>query len=421
MGNDYSDLCKVMDWLDQGTLFRHDRASKFCALAAMSACISATYCSPVGRGGLNQYMQLVMGSGVGKERYTLGAKEIVAAISPFLVARKKPKSDSGLYRMLQKNSSQLFVFDEIGSWMKAMIGSNISSQQLISTVFLEAWSCPQRIDGSANKFERDSMDEIFSPSISIIGGMTIETFEKLSKMDAFKEDGLHGRFETIIIKDIIIPNRTMNKISLQDNPMLEPFAEATRKALDKISKAIKIDKEGKDYLEGVDYGEKEALLIEPNALDHWQEIMQTLCIEGQKIGGLFGAIMSRTPQRIMRTSSALCFFRGKRTINIFDIDEAFLIHNENLSALEPYAKIAEANNENERNCLLILDTLKKLGGKGDSTAMRKATPKLSKITTRVLAESFTTLQDGGELLIYPDPESKGIKKRIIYELIKKEG
>lgn len=75
--------------------------------------------------------------------------------------------------------------------------------------------------------------------------------------------------------------------------------------------------------------------------------------------------------------------------------------------------------ETERNCDLIREALIEAKGRGDITDLRRAVPKLSRIRAKILSEAFSTLVKNNEILIYPDPNSTGIKKRIIYELLKK--
>jgi hypothetical protein len=322
----HGDITRVIDYYHRGTLAQCERGGEAAALATMSALVAPCWCSPVGNAAISSYTMLVMKSGAGKERYTIGTRGLLTAICPEIVMREKPSSHVGFFRMLRAMPGLFLSYDELSSTLKAVLSaSNASSSKLIGTALLECYMGPDDVDGTATKSEKDSTASVPFPIPSVIGGCTMDSFHSLTKLDAFREDGLQGRFETVFVNDIIYPQFVIDKTRATEGEK-----ECLMNAAKETIAAIKGAQVNADGTRTIKFPSRKPLDIDENARTYWQDITRSMMVEGQMIGGLWGAYVTRTPQRIMRTACILAFYRGCRTVSLEDVEKSNWWHLTNL-------------------------------------------------------------------------------------------
>jgi len=316
----------VINYYHRGTIAKCERAAEGAAITTMAALVAPCWCSPIGEHPISSYSMLVMRSGAGKERYTTGIKGLLTAVCPEIVMNQKPASHVGFFRMLRSMPALFLAYDEISSTLKSVLSaSGASSSKLIGTALLECYMGPDSVDGSATKSEKDSTDAAPFPIPSVVGGCTIDSFQSLAQLDAFRLDGLQGRFETIFVHDIIAPSFDIDK-SRANSAETECLRDAARETINAI-RGAQINADGSRTIK---FPGRKQLNIDDNARVFWEDLSRDMMVDGQSFGGLWGAYITRTPQRMMRTACILAFYRGSRTICLTDVEMARWWHLSNL-------------------------------------------------------------------------------------------
>lgn len=403
----YPELRKTVDWLFSGTAAHIDRFAIFGALTAMSACLSPSMCSPIFNGGLALYVTLVARSGVGKRRYTMDIMDIVKAVHPLLVSDQLPASDVGMYRLLRKCPARLFCYDEYKQSMIKMLEGS-SAQQGIGAAYLSAFDCPKLMAGSATKNILDSTQPIQRPNVTKIGGCTIEGFQKLVKMDAFREDGLIGRDEIVVINEIIEPSyETLEPIPLSDD-ILNVYAHAAKHALNAISRAEITDVSAlqptkqnpfPDTHKDITFDERIPFTIDEDAKMSWIAQSKADRISAQVEGGSAAALWNRQPERIMRIACCLAAFRFATNVTMEDFIFALSLVSENNQNSRNLIDISEQENEYAELQERIILALRSVGRAAQWHELCKIDSKLRKSSGPVLQIARKLLCDNHEIFM----------------------
>lgn len=393
----HGDIEKVINYFHRGTISQCERAGEAAAVTTMAALVAPCWCSPVGNGAISSYAMLVMKSGAGKERYTIGIRGILTAVCPEIVMREKPSSHVGFFRMLRAMPGLFLSYDEISSTLKAVLSaSNASSSKLIGTALLECYMGPDDVDGTATKSEKDSTASVPYPIPSVIGGCTMDSFHSMTKLDAFREDGLQGRFETIFVNDVVYPQFVIDKTRATEEE-LECLKEAAKETVQAIAGA----QVNADGTRTIKFPSRRPLDIDSNARTYWEDIAYGMMVEGQLMGGLWGAYVTRTPQRIMRTACILAFYRGSRTVNIEDVEKAKWWHLTNLCHAS--GDLAQASLEtNVSKIIYLLREVIPYDREITISEIRKLSAKIKHQPTRDVREALSILIETKEILMRKD-------------------
>jgi hypothetical protein len=374
----------------------------------MSACLSPTHCSPFFEGGLALYVTLVARSGVGKKRYTFGPREIVKAISFMLVSEKEPSSDVGMFSLLRKCPSRIFCYDEYKqSMMKMLEGS--SAQQGIVRVFLSAFDCPKIMDGSATKNIIDSTSPIARPNVTKIGGCTIDAFAKLARMEAYREDGLLGRDEIVVVNEIIVPEFDEQ---CQESPLDENILFVYQKAASLAIKTIN-DNEIIDAMllqptkknpfpdthNDIVFPKRTPFTIEQTAKERWISLAKNERIQAQIDGGSHGALSNRKPERIMRIACCLAAFRFSNEVSEMDLDFATMLVHENCMNSRNIIDISEQENPQAELIEKIVQALREIKEPTSWAKILEKDSKLKHCRGSILDFARRSAEENGEIII----------------------
>jgi hypothetical protein len=358
------EIGRVCDYLSSGTINRFETGAELGSLFLMAALVAPAWNTPIKHGPISQYSMLILPTGAGKEAYTVsGIRKVLKFIvqggderSGTIVAKKKPSSHVGLYNMLRKCPGLVITYDEMGSVFQSILSSGAaSSSQLIGTALLESYMGPDSIDGTATKDEKNSTDEVLWPIPSIIGGMTIDSLLSISKLPAFQNDGLLGRFELVTNDQEIMP---CEQDELKDGgPPSKEDVEILLNASGEVLRAVKnpsieLGREG-----NITFQKRKDLAITKEAKDFWWEFMMEYNLRGQRERGLFGGYISRMPQRVMRTASLLAFYRDSREVSLCDVEAAHGWHMDNFFMIRDYIRVASEPTPIEKICALLRDNL----------------------------------------------------------------
>jgi hypothetical protein len=387
----------VMDYFHSGTGSKIEMGAEGAAIFVMGALVAPTWNTPVGSGALSQYMMMVAKTGAGKERYTYkGIMKFLNKICPELLADKFPASQVAFFRQLTEMPGLVLCMDELGSMLKASLSNNAaSSSRQIAQAYLTAYSGQEKLQGTANKKVEDSTPAVSWAIPSIIGGLTLDSWNSMAKLEAFREDGLTRRFEILVVNDIVVPDY-LEKLNTAppSNEILEIFARAG-------ADTIRACQRKGEVTQAVTFPMRKFLSIEDSAMRHWNEVSQRLSVDGQSEGGLFGGYKTGTGQRIMRTASVLCFYRDSREISLGDVEVAIDWHLRNLAQCERLIVSSSFDNTTSKLCDAIMRQVevKRMMNK---TELRRSEYVLKTATKRELDEALSILEEMGSIGIVKD-------------------
>ncbi len=376
------------------------------AIATMAALISPCWNTPT-YAPLSQYSLFVAGSGIGKERYTMGVRDVVEKLCPAMITQRKARSDVALMNQLRYSPARMFFFDEFGSWFSATLKSDSSYQKMIATIFLESYMGPRYIDGAENKLDKDCTDHVEYPMINIIGGCTDDALENIMSLDAFRNDGLFGRFEVLMFRGTQAPKPAaeLDKSEIQQHEMqalLVACQDACRSA---DAAAITADGQKK-----IVYPQRRNFSFGDGAAQQWDEINTRYAHLGQTNKKLLGSLYARLPQRVLRTACTLSAYRDSRQVEHYDLEYALGYHLRNLGSIISLVRESLEDTRLGRIAEVIRDGLemKKELTRTQIKNLKNITKSSSK---KEIDEALAMLNERG-LLAWRTEETKGAPKTI---------
>lgn len=386
------------DWINKGAPSIVKKFSVASALIAMSSCIAATRCSPIGDGILAQYICLIAGSGIGKRRYLTGCQDILEMINPVLISKTKPRSDVGMTRCLRESPAQCFFYEEFSVSFENMMRSN-SSQAAIAEILLYGWDGPKYIDGGANKRKIESTDPIEYPVINLFTSMTRESYTSTAKLKSMKHDGLGGRIEPIIQNEYVEPNLNPDKFD-PPTDLLDIFEKASIYTIQDIKKHERTPNENdpREYTD-IKYRKRIPFKIDDESRKKFNSYRIIFSDAAQRKSGIEAQMLARTAERIMRTACLLASFDSRDEVIIKDLEMAYFYHVQNIENALPHILISGQDSVNGEIEERVIQCLKILERPSKWSDIVKVDTKLKHFSSKQLNETRESMVKSGRLKI----------------------
>mgnify|MGYP003133590624 CR=1 FL=1 len=255
----------------------------------------------------NLFIAALARTGHGKESARAIIKNLDAKLDLECFGAEKVTSRAAIERILSWRESSLFMIDEFGLFMKAIMNENAPKYAIeVMTTFMEVYTSSGIYYGQDKASREEKRFEIDQPCCSIYGTSTPETF--WSSLDSSKvRDGSMNRFT--------IFNAPYNRPERQRGKILKNFP---KKIVDRAiyfkNMSIQPGRVTGDLSETTGSPEPEIITYTDNAWHKFEEL-EDYCTKMIDNSGLLGSMWVRTAEHAKKVALINCVGDDKYQIN----------------------------------------------------------------------------------------------------------
>tara|TARA_Y100000593_G_scaffold1714_1_gene3435 strand:- start:1266 stop:3308 length:2043 start_codon:yes stop_codon:yes gene_type:complete len=254
----------------------------------------------------NLFIAALARTGHGKESARAIIKNLDAKLDLECFGAEKVTSRAAIERILSWRPSSLFMIDEFGLFMKAIMNENAPKYAIeVMTTFMEVYTSSGIYYGQDKASREEKRFEIDQPCCSIYGTSTPETF--WSSLDSSKvRDGSMNRF-TIFNAPHDRPERQRGKI-LKNFP-----TEIINKAMRFKNMSIQPGKLTGDMTEATGSPDPEVITYTDNAWRKFEDL-EDYCTQMIDNSGVLGSMWVRTAEHAKKIALINCVGDDKSQI-----------------------------------------------------------------------------------------------------------